>query len=181
MIPRLPCLVFALACAAIPAPAAKISLASGGTVSAQDAFGLHDTYGFPIDLTSVMAEERGLKVDVAGYEALMVTTDTHMFPKRERDRRNGIGLNLKKTPANIAAVMARRARTASELSAWLRPRNSSVLSARQKLRAAALAQRLRWACWSLPWARPCSAREVDQAATEALSQRSLPQPHPPSS
>jgi len=43
----------------------------------------------------------------AGYEALMVTTDTHMFPKRERDRRNGIGLNLKKTPANIAAVMAR--------------------------------------------------------------------------
>ena len=43
----------------------------------------------------------------AGYEALMVTTDTLMFPKRERDRRNGIGLNLKKTPANIAAVMAR--------------------------------------------------------------------------
>ncbi len=43
----------------------------------------------------------------AGYEALMVTTDTHMFPKRERDRRNGIGLNLKKTPANIAAVLAR--------------------------------------------------------------------------
>jgi (S)-mandelate dehydrogenase len=43
----------------------------------------------------------------AGYEALMVTTDTHMFPKRERDRRNGIGLNLKKTPANIAAVLSR--------------------------------------------------------------------------
>ena len=43
----------------------------------------------------------------AGYEALMITTDTHMFPKRERDRRNGIGLNLKKTPRNIAAVMAR--------------------------------------------------------------------------
>lgn len=43
----------------------------------------------------------------AGYEALMITTDTHMFPKRERDRRNGIGLNLKKTPRNIAAVLAR--------------------------------------------------------------------------
>jgi (S)-mandelate dehydrogenase len=43
----------------------------------------------------------------AGYEALMVTTDTHMFPKRERDRRNGIGLNLKKTPRNIASVLAR--------------------------------------------------------------------------
>jgi alanyl-tRNA synthetase len=38
---------------------------------AEDAFKLHDTYGFPIDLTRIMAEERGMKVDVAGYEVLM--------------------------------------------------------------------------------------------------------------
>ncbi len=37
----------------------------------EDAFRLHDTYGFPIDLTQLMAEERGLKVDVAGYRQLM--------------------------------------------------------------------------------------------------------------
>ncbi len=37
----------------------------------KDAFKLHDTYGFPIDLTRIMAEERGMKVDVAGYEVLM--------------------------------------------------------------------------------------------------------------
>ncbi|MCB9837910.1 MAG: alanine--tRNA ligase [Phycisphaeraceae bacterium] len=36
-----------------------------------DAFKLHDTYGFPIDLTRVMAEERGLTVDVEGFERLM--------------------------------------------------------------------------------------------------------------
>src|SRR5205814_6001485 len=30
-----------------------------------------DTYGFPIDLTRIMAEERGMSVDVAGYENLM--------------------------------------------------------------------------------------------------------------
>ncbi|HWB19239.1 MAG TPA: alanine--tRNA ligase, partial [Phycisphaerales bacterium] len=41
------------------------------TISAADAFKLHDTYGFPIDLTRVMAEERGLTVDVAGFEKLM--------------------------------------------------------------------------------------------------------------
>ena len=41
------------------------------TVSAEDAFKLHDTYGFPIDLTRIMAEERGMKVDIAGYEKLM--------------------------------------------------------------------------------------------------------------
>ncbi len=34
-------------------------------------FKLHDTYGFPIDLTRIMAEERGMSVDIAGYEKLM--------------------------------------------------------------------------------------------------------------
>ncbi|HRP63222.1 MAG TPA: alanine--tRNA ligase, partial [Phycisphaerales bacterium] len=45
--------------------------ASGERISAEDAFKLHDTYGFPIDLTCVMAEERGMTVDVAGFEKLM--------------------------------------------------------------------------------------------------------------
>jgi len=44
---------------------------SGNTISAPDAFRLHDTYGFPIDLTRIMAEERGMSVDMAGYEQLM--------------------------------------------------------------------------------------------------------------
>jgi alanyl-tRNA synthetase len=35
------------------------------------AFLLHDTYGFPIDLTQLMARERGLSVDMDGYETLM--------------------------------------------------------------------------------------------------------------
>ncbi len=41
----------------------------GGTISGANAFKLYDTYGFPVDLTALMAEERGLKVDMAGYEA----------------------------------------------------------------------------------------------------------------
>jgi alanyl-tRNA synthetase len=40
-------------------------------ISAEDAFKLHDTWGFPIDLTEVMASERGLRVDDAGYRQLM--------------------------------------------------------------------------------------------------------------
>lgn len=45
---------------------------SGGkAVAAEDAFKLHDTYGFPIDLTRVMAEERGMTVDTEGFERLM--------------------------------------------------------------------------------------------------------------
>jgi len=40
-------------------------------ISGADAFRLHDTYGFPIDLTELMAEERGLSVNVSEYEQLM--------------------------------------------------------------------------------------------------------------
>jgi len=40
-------------------------------IAAEDAFKLHDTYGFPVDLTQLMAEERGMSVDVAGFEKLM--------------------------------------------------------------------------------------------------------------
>lgn len=37
----------------------------------EQAFKLHDTYGFPIDLTLEMAEEQGLQVDKAGFQKLM--------------------------------------------------------------------------------------------------------------
>jgi len=40
-------------------------------IQGEDAFKLHDTYGFPIDLTRIMAEERGMLVDMAEYERLM--------------------------------------------------------------------------------------------------------------
>lgn len=40
-------------------------------ISGSDAFKLHDTYGFPIDLTELMARERGLTVDSAGFEKEM--------------------------------------------------------------------------------------------------------------
>ncbi|MGH2960901.1 MAG: alanine--tRNA ligase, partial [Solirubrobacterales bacterium] len=40
-------------------------------VDAADAFKLHDTYGFPYDLTKELLAEEGLSVDDAGFEALM--------------------------------------------------------------------------------------------------------------
>ncbi|MFT9393007.1 alanine--tRNA ligase [Bifidobacterium sp.] len=43
----------------------------GGIVSGQDAFTLHDTYGFPIELTLEMAEEQGVKVDEPKFRELM--------------------------------------------------------------------------------------------------------------
>lgn len=38
-------------------------------IRGEDAFLLFDTYGFPIDLTQLMAKEEGLTVDLAGFEA----------------------------------------------------------------------------------------------------------------
>jgi len=43
----------------------------GGVISGDDAFRLHDTYGFPLDLTRDAAEEHGLAVDEEGFDRLM--------------------------------------------------------------------------------------------------------------
>lgn len=40
-------------------------------LSGEDAFKLHDTYGFPIDLTQLMAREKGIEVDSATFNRLM--------------------------------------------------------------------------------------------------------------
>ena len=50
-----------------------------GRVAGEDAFRLHDTYGFPLDLTLDAAEEAGLEVDTDGFER-------HMDEQRERAR-----------------------------------------------------------------------------------------------
>ncbi|WP_017595138.1 alanine--tRNA ligase [Nocardiopsis potens] len=51
--------------------AERTRAAGGGTFSGADAFQLHDTYGFPIDLTLEMAAEQGLQVDENAFTELM--------------------------------------------------------------------------------------------------------------
>ncbi|MEC9486112.1 MAG: alanine--tRNA ligase [Prosthecochloris sp.] len=61
------------------------SLKSSGetVISGHDAFRLYDTYGFPVDLTRLMAEEEGIGIDEDGFEACM-----HQQKERARsDRR----------------------------------------------------------------------------------------------
>jgi len=57
---------------------------SSSWISAEDAFRLHDTYGFPFDLTREMVQERGLSVDDQGFDELMEQ-------QRNRARSNATG------------------------------------------------------------------------------------------
>lgn len=59
-------------------------LATGRPVSGEVAFRLHDTYGFPIDVTREVAAERGVGVDLEGFQAAMEE-------QRRRGRRAGGG------------------------------------------------------------------------------------------
>ncbi len=57
-----------------------------GTIAGEDAFRLYDTYGFPIDLTQLMARERGYTVDIDGFDrALEVQREQSRAERRSRD------------------------------------------------------------------------------------------------
>lgn len=50
---------------------AELLAAATDQIRGEDAFVLYDTYGFPLELTQEIAEEKGLTVDLAGFEAAM--------------------------------------------------------------------------------------------------------------
>src|SRR2546421_8952655 len=55
-------------------------------ISGAEAFKLYDTYGFPIDLTQLIAAERGETVDVAGFERELAKQRTRSLEARERGK-----------------------------------------------------------------------------------------------
>ncbi|HET9394171.1 MAG TPA: alanine--tRNA ligase [Candidatus Rubrimentiphilum sp.] len=66
-------------------------------VPGKDAFELHDTYGFPVELTREIAGERGLTVDMPAFEAAM-------NEQRERARRDAAAKKPAVTLADLPAV-----------------------------------------------------------------------------
>jgi alanyl-tRNA synthetase len=82
-----------------------------GTISGEDAFRLYDTFGFPIDLTELMARERGYVVDIAGFEAAL---DAQR--KRSQDERKAKRLTV-------------AADTFGDLTEWETPRGQAAEAA----------------------------------------------------
>ncbi|MEO7522218.1 MAG: alanine--tRNA ligase, partial [Gemmatimonas sp.] len=63
------------------------STALRGTISGEDAFRLYDTFGFPIDLTELMARERSYRVDISGFDAALAAQR-----KQSQDERKSKGI-----------------------------------------------------------------------------------------
>ena len=76
-----------------------VAAKASGTIPGADAFRLYDTYGFPVDLTADIARERGLSVDMAGFEQAMEA-------QRERARAAGKFEAKGLMPAELASQLA---------------------------------------------------------------------------
>ena len=57
-----------------------------GTISGEDTFRLYDTFGFPIDLTELMARERGYTVDISGFEVALAAQRKQSQDERKARR-----------------------------------------------------------------------------------------------
>ncbi|MCY7353639.1 MAG: alanine--tRNA ligase [Lysobacter sp.] len=76
----------------------EIAKHSSDTIGGLDAFRLYDTYGFPVDLTADIARERGLQVDMAGFDAAMTQ-------QRETARAAGKFASGTALPAELVAQL----------------------------------------------------------------------------
>ena len=92
-------------------------------ISAQAAFVLYDTYGFPLDLTELMARERGLTVDVEGFNKLMdeqkararaaqKKTVIELSQVETQTPTEFVGFEKLETPAKVLEVVSLKDKTA---------------------------------------------------------------------
>ena len=65
------------------------------------AFLLHDTYGFPLDLTQLMARERGLSVDTDGFETLMEQQRTRARAAQKKETIEVVAEGAAATPTRF--------------------------------------------------------------------------------
>jgi len=75
-----------------------VAARSKDVIPGADAFRLYDTYGFPVDLTADIARERGLTVDMAGFDAAMTQ-------QRETARASGKFAGGVTLPAELVAQL----------------------------------------------------------------------------
>ena len=147
------------------------------------AFRLHDTYGFPIDLTIELAAEYGVRVDRQGFDEALAEQRERSRSRHEgrhgpagrtaaalrRDRRDRAGetkfLGYETThrrrqgrgdPARRHRIRRARGKVEAELRAPAEAQAEIILDADAVLRARAAARSATTACCAPPTDRPCS-------------------------
>ncbi len=80
---------------------ARTASGGGATIPGEEAFRLYDTFGFPLDLTQLMAEERGYDVDVEGFEHAL---DAQRARSRADRARSGITVEVDRDSEDWTAL-----------------------------------------------------------------------------
>jgi len=80
----------------------KAASRGGKQITGEDAFLLYDTYGFPVDLTQLMAEERDMTVDMEGYKQAMAEAKKKSKEAGKGGAKGGIKFEAEAT-AGLAA------------------------------------------------------------------------------
>jgi alanyl-tRNA synthetase len=102
--------------------------AAAPRIAGNFAFKLYDTYGFPLDLTELMARERGLAVDAAGFEELMEQQRARARAAQKKqvielsevetkEPTRFVGYDVLSTPAKVLEVVSLKDKTAVILDA----------------------------------------------------------------
>ncbi|MDQ6772016.1 MAG: alanine--tRNA ligase [Candidatus Dormibacteraeota bacterium] len=102
----------------------QLAARAGSEIPGADAFHLHDTFGFPLELTLEMAEERGLRVDREGFDAAM-----NEQRRRSRGRTSNRWPDLRSLPSSRFTGYEELAGAAEVLS--LRRRGEAVDAAEE--------------------------------------------------
>jgi alanyl-tRNA synthetase len=104
----------------------KVKASGSDTIPGEDIFKLYDTYGFPVDMTAIMAREADLKMDMDGF-------NTHMSARQEQSR---AGSNFKQAGSGIKTVIDKEKENTGkypEPSKFVRGEDSPVFEVRTKI------------------------------------------------
>ena len=96
-------------------------ISSSPSISGEDAFTLYDTYGFPLDLTELIAKERGLKVDVEKFSKLM---EEQRARARAAQKKTVITLSDEYPPTEFVGFNQLEIETVLLMIDWQTPTNS---------------------------------------------------------
>ncbi|MGZ3727069.1 MAG: alanine--tRNA ligase [Pseudobdellovibrio sp.] len=98
----------------------KLKSQNQKTISGETVFKLYDTYGFPVDLTALMAAEEGLQVDEASFEK-------HMQAAKEKAKASWKGKSLQADEKHLIELAQKFSKTPTEFQGYSKLKTQSAI------------------------------------------------------